>query len=1208
MGARRAAVAASCAVALTASLQVLAASGVPAAPAPDTTHAPHLAYTADHGGLAERTLTANASVGTVFPSGDEVGVVEGSERETQASTSAAFLQGRTTSTRYAYLSTLLAGATPTTQPATDVYVRVADVTASGTVVPPTTHPADGTTLAPDQIRVTCDDATESHPVVSPDGTRVAYAAQQADGHWEIKVVTLPMTPTAPRSCLDAKAYVVPHAAGADDLWPSWAGNSSLVLESTRKDPLGDLYLAGVPDAAGTITLPGAQPVDITDDPAAETQPDARPTATGVVVLFTTTQFRKDGSVAMLTYYTHDESGSPYAQPFWNIWDPWATSEQTAPQGDEPSWGIPLDRDPTDSLAAFAFTTPDPDTPAHEDEVAVAWTRTPDPAVPDSPYDDQPDVRGQTAVTSPSVLLGIGGASQPAWGYFVPVTSSAPTDYRLRYTRQEALADVEEAVVADGSGRHVLADTSDSTGRVDDRTPSWSPDGTRVVFTARADAAVAGNHRVGDEVLHLLDTTTGTITQLAVPRAEGDSDTEPAWSPDGRTIAFVRRSSSDGPAGPSQPGHVWLFDVRAGTARDLSQAVLDGRTAADSGLAASGPVRTDDDPVWSPDSTRLAMSSETDLTSGSSEGVVYEARRLVVVDVAAATSQNLTWPILVTGGTAAFLAPAGGAVVQDAVLRTAATVEQAAAIAPPTGQTTLGQLRGTRIAWSPDGTRLAVADVASFASTYPYGGDTETAVANPGGLTVLTLGTPDPYGIPVTRMEAVTGFQLPDPNILAGQVDVATAARATVSAATDPAWSPDGTEIAFSGQAAGQPDQRGIYAIHPDGTGLRLVVSGAGFQAEPAWQPSADLSVQVTATAPIQKAGGTTPVRITVSNAGPAPATPTVTVLLPPGVSVPSLPPGCTGPVAATGGTTVTCTAAQPVPPGGTVTFELPATVEDPGDFPVQVTVTNPGADPDPGNDTATVTLHGTGTAAGNLTVTVTVAAAQAWVGGHPVLARVVVRNAGPGPAQAVTLTTAFPDAVQPRGVSASDTRACVVGPGTCTLGQIAAGGHIEVDVALSPDGPSDVRAARAAALAAGTVPTPSAAASWTGQVTAHVAATSPQSLADDAASATLLVTQPWVRVLPAVARPGDVVLAYAEDLPPGQPATLAWDRGITSQPGPYAVAADGRLSVPVLVVPNDVLGTRTLLLTSAAGAWGPVGAPALVNPPSVDSPDFLLRR
>jgi dipeptidyl aminopeptidase/acylaminoacyl peptidase len=79
---------------------------------------------------------------------------------------------------------------------------------------------------------------------------------------------------------------------------------------------------------------------------------------------------------------------------------------------------------------------------------------------------------------------------------------------------------------------------------------------------------------------------------APPRrlTHGWRDTEPAWSPDGRWLAFVRAERSDGGDGAPKVGkpQVWVMPVDGGEPRRLT----------DHPLGAGSPV-------WSPDSSRLA---------------------------------------------------------------------------------------------------------------------------------------------------------------------------------------------------------------------------------------------------------------------------------------------------------------------------------------------------------------------------------------------------------------------------------------------------------------------------------------------------------------------------------------------------------------------------------------------------------------------------
>ena len=57
-------------------------------------------------------------------------------------------------------------------------------------------------------------------------------------------------------------------------------------------------------------------------------------------------------------------------------------------------------------------------------------------------------------------------------------------------------------------------------------------------------------------------------------------------------------------------------------------------------------------------------------------------------------------------------------------------------------------------------------------------------------------------------------------------------------AIDPAWSPDGRWIAFSGGEASNTQAPDLYLVHPDGSGLRRLVEGLreGLIQDPDWSP------------------------------------------------------------------------------------------------------------------------------------------------------------------------------------------------------------------------------------------------------------------------------------------------------------------------------------------------------------------------------------
>jgi hypothetical protein len=97
------------------------------------------------------------------------------------------------------------------------------------------------------------------------------------------------------------------------------------------------------------------------------------------------------------------------------------------------------------------------------------------------------------------------------------------------------------------------------------------------------------------------------------------------------------------------------------------------------------------------------------------------------------------------------------------------------------------------------------------------------------------------------------------------------------------------------------------------------------------------------------------------------------------------------------------------------------------------------------------------------------------------------------------------------------------------------------------------------------------------------------------------VIQPRVRLSPAVAKPGDVVRAVLEDLPPGAAASLRWSRGVIR--AVTATLDDGatELSWPGVIIRRDQLGQRELVVTSPDELFGELRAPLLVVPRPADA-------
>ncbi|HMD48635.1 MAG TPA: prolyl oligopeptidase family serine peptidase, partial [Bryobacteraceae bacterium] len=114
-------------------------------------------------------------------------------------------------------------------------------------------------------------------------------------------------------------------------------------------------------------------------------------------------------------------------------------------------------------------------------------------------------------------------------------------------------------------------------------PRISPDGSRIVYTH---VRVNAKHDGYETALWIISSTGGAARQLT----SGPRDTSPAWSPDGKTLAFVRAPEKDG---KTQPAQIYLLAMDGGEARPL--------TDLPKGAGA---------PQWSPDGRSIAFSSTT----------------------------------------------------------------------------------------------------------------------------------------------------------------------------------------------------------------------------------------------------------------------------------------------------------------------------------------------------------------------------------------------------------------------------------------------------------------------------------------------------------------------------------------------------------------------------------------------------------------------
>jgi Tol biopolymer transport system component len=157
------------------------------------------------------------------------------------------------------------------------------------------------------------------------------------------------------------------------------------------------------------------------------------------------------------------------------------------------------------------------------------------------------------------------------------------DWIAYQTLGESGSDQVYLVHPDGSGEHPIA--PDLPGHT--MLPDWSPDGTSLIFTNIG-------HGGPTEPLRLYDVETGETRVVFACEDSCLGDDEPAFSPDGTRVAFVRAQLpfvDDVPADCA----LWVGDLATGQIERLT-------TNADC-------FDRDVSPRWSPDGTALAYFKE-----------------------------------------------------------------------------------------------------------------------------------------------------------------------------------------------------------------------------------------------------------------------------------------------------------------------------------------------------------------------------------------------------------------------------------------------------------------------------------------------------------------------------------------------------------------------------------------------------------------------
>ena len=112
-------------------------------------------------------------------------------------------------------------------------------------------------------------------------------------------------------------------------------------------------------------------------------------------------------------------------------------------------------------------------------------------------------------------------------------------------------------------------TQVTSGDWDEESPAWSPDGRLIAFASNRDS-VDGSYNSDLFVVSASDTTKGSSTRRLT--SEPGQDDSPSWSPDGKWIAYSRQPSGEPVSLIYDPAHLAVIPAEGGTPRALTAAI------------------------------------------------------------------------------------------------------------------------------------------------------------------------------------------------------------------------------------------------------------------------------------------------------------------------------------------------------------------------------------------------------------------------------------------------------------------------------------------------------------------------------------------------------------------------------------------------------------------------------------------------------------
>jgi Tol biopolymer transport system component len=200
----------------------------------------------------------------------------------------------------------------------------------------------------------------------------------------------------------------------------------------------------------------------------------------------------------------------------------------------------------------------------------------------------------------------------------------------RFTDRTYTASYLVTARLDGSGERAV---TAATPEVQDSFPTWSPDGTRLAFARNAPRSGCGPSCTASTIF-IVDAAGGPATPVSQPapgavcagQQASVCDGSPAWSPDGRSIAFTRKDVAADQ--PNPRSGIWLVAPDGSGPRAVT--------------SQPDPM-FDGGPAWSPDGSTIVFERGTEDDNGQAT-----ASSIYTVRPDGSAEKRLTPPSIVVG--------------------------------------------------------------------------------------------------------------------------------------------------------------------------------------------------------------------------------------------------------------------------------------------------------------------------------------------------------------------------------------------------------------------------------------------------------------------------------------------------------------------------------------------------------------------------------